>query len=344
MIRASFAFILAFAFGTDAHTAQPRRPPAKAAKGRGHADRAAQPRLPAFDAAAINNPDQRAVHRGARGSAVARVQILLASAHFSCGQIDGSFGSDLQKAVTAYQGDRDLPVTGTVDGATWAALNEDPAPALVPYTITEDDEQGPFVQPPADLLLQAALPALGYASPLDELAERFHASPALMEALNRGADFTKAGQQLTVPRTVVMPPAHAAQVVVSKSESSVRALDADGKLLAFYVATIGSEHDPLPIGTWKILGVRRNPDFHYTASLFWDAHDPNEKAVIPPGPRNPVGLVWIDLSKEHYGIHGTPHPALVGHAVSHGCIRLTNWDALELAAMVKPGTPAVLKE
>ena len=115
-------------------------------------------------------------------------------------------------------------------------------------------------------------------------------------------------------------------------------------MLAFYVGTIGSTHDPLPLGEWKILGVKREPVFHYNARLFWDARNKNQRAAIPPGPRNPVGSVWIDFSKEQYGIHGTPDPALIGHSYSHGCIRLSNWDALELASLVKPGTPALLKE
>jgi len=143
---------------------------------------------------------------------------------------------------------------------------------------------------------------------------------------------------------LVMPAGKAAHVVVSKSESAVRAYDASGALLAFYAATIGSQHDPLPIGEWKINGVARNPKFHYNPELFWDAKPTSDKATIQAGPNNPVGLVWIDLSKSHYGIHGTPEPSKVGHAESHGCIRLTNWDALELASMVKPGTPATLKE
>ena len=298
-----------------------------------------------FDAGEVNNPNQPQLDPEARGSGVVRAQILLDRAHFSCGQIDGNFGSNLQKTVTAFQQDRHLPTTGTVDAATWAALNADSAPPLANVTISPDDEKGPFVQLPRDLLKQAELPYLGYSSPLEELSERFHTSPKLMQALNPGADFSTPGQTLLVPNAITLPPAAmAAQVVVSKSESSVRAYDDSGKLLAFYVATIGSEHDPLPVGEWKINGQRRNPDFHYNAKLFWDAKDPDEKAVIKPGPRNPVGLVWIDLSKDHYGIHGTPDPALVGHATSHGCIRLTNWDALELASMVKPGTPAILKE
>ena len=281
---------------------------------------------------------------GDKGAAVVRAQILLDRAHFSCGAIDGNFGSNLQKTVTAYQNDRHFPAMGQVDAATWASLNADQAPVLIPYTITDDDEKGPFIQIPRDMMKQAALPAMGYASPLQELAERFHSSPELIEALNPGADFSKVGQLLTVPNASTMPPGQAAAIYVSKSESSVRAVGPDGKLLAFYVATIGSDHDPLPIGDWKVQWIKRDPVFHYDSSLFWDAKKSDQKADIKPGPNNPVGVVWIDLSKEHYGIHGTPDAALVGHATSHGCIRLTNWDASELANIVKPGTPAILQE
>ncbi len=297
-----------------------------------------------FDASAIDNPGQTQIAPGDAGSGVARAQILLARAHFSCGEIDGVFGSNLAKTVAAFQQERKLALSGAVDDATWAALNADTAPALSRYTISAGDLEGPFVPIPASAMAQAKLPALGYSSPLEQFAERFHASPRLLQRLNPGADFSKPGQELAVPSVSGPPPGPAAQIVVSRSESSVRAYDSTGALLAFYVATTGSQHDPLPVGDWKILGVRRNPDYRYNAALFWDAKKSNPKQLIQPGPNNPVGTVWIDLSKEHYGIHGTPDPALVGHAFSHGCIRLTNWGALELASMVKPGTPAVLKE
>ena len=299
----------------------------------------------ALDPGAVNNPGQSAIQQGATGSAVLRAQILLGRVHYSCGELDGRFGSNLKTTVRAYQYSRHLPVTGLVDAATWADLNQDTAPALTSIAIDPQDELGPFVQKiPASLMEQAQLPALGYTSPLEELAERFHSSAEVMQALNPGADFSKVGQQLTVPNVIVMPPGPAARVVVSKGESSVRALDASGNTIAFYMATTGSTHDPLPVGDWKILGVAHHPKFHYNAKLFWDARNKDDRATIQPGPNNPVGVVWIDLSKPHYGIHGTPDPALVGHAYSHGCIRLTNWDASELASMVKPGTPAILQE
>jgi lipoprotein-anchoring transpeptidase ErfK/SrfK len=297
-----------------------------------------------IDPASVNNPSQVAIEHGAKGPAVVRAQILLSRAHFSSGEIDGSFGTNLQKAVTAFQSEHKLPVTGAVDPVTWEALNADTAPALTTYALTDEDVAGPWVRIPVEIQAQAQMPALGYTSPLEMLGEKFHCSPQLIQELNHGADFSKAGQQLTAPNVIVMTPPAAARVVVSKSESSVRAYDSTGKLLAFYSATIGSEHDPLPLGEWKINGVARNPPFHYNPKLFWDAKGSDTKATLPPGPNNPVGLVWIDLSKEHYGIHGTPEPGKIGHTESHGCIRLANWDALELAAMVKPGTPATFQE
>jgi lipoprotein-anchoring transpeptidase ErfK/SrfK len=298
----------------------------------------------AFEAA-IGDPNQSGpIGPAAKGPAVVRAQILLDRAHFSCGEIDGDYGTNLEKTVAAFQRARNLPVNGAVGPETWAALNADQAPALVSYITVAEDVAGPFVQAPADLMEQAKLPSLGYASAIEGLGEKFHANPSLLKTLNPDSRFDKEGETILVPNVAVAPPEHAASVVVSKSDSSVTALDAQGKILAYYVATIGSEHDPLPIGDWKIKGVSHNPVFHYDPQLFWNANPADRKAEIQAGPRNPVGVVWIDLSKEHYGIHGTPAPGKVGHAESHGCIRLTNWDADELSQMVKPGTPAILKE
>jgi lipoprotein-anchoring transpeptidase ErfK/SrfK len=299
----------------------------------------------ALDPNVINDTQlNQTIGPNSKGSAVVRVQILLDRAHFSCGQIDGEDGINLQKTVAAFQRKGNLPAEEDVGPATWGALNADSAPALTTYTIAREDVAGPFGPVPADLVKQAKLKYLGFESPLAGLAEKFHSSPKLLEALNPGKKFDQSGEQIIVPNVITMPPGQAASVVVSKSDSSVTTYDANGKMLAYYRATIGSGHDPLPIGEWKILGVSKYPVFHYNAELFWDAHNPNEKAKIAPGPRSPVGVVWIDLSKEHYGIHGTPDPSKIGHTQSHGCIRLTNWDAWELASMVKPGTPATLED
>ena len=133
------------------------------------------------------------------------------------------------------------------------------------------------------------------------------------------------------------------RIEVSKSRGTLRAYDRTDRLVAVYTATMGSQHDPLPLGSWKVNGISFNPKFHYNPALFWDASADAKKATLPPGPNGPVGVVWIDLSKPHYGIHGTPKPETIGRAESHGCVRLTNWDAARLAQMVHAGTKVVFE-
>ncbi len=300
--------------------------------------------LAALDPAAINDAaSTQAINAKSHGAGVIRAQILLDRAHFSSGEIDGSYGHNLQAAIAAYRGSHGLPAGEVVDEAMWTALNQDNAPALLDYAISAEDVAGPFEKIPVDMQEKAKLKALNYESAQEGLAEKFHCSPEILAVLNPGKTFTEAGTQITVPNVLTASPGKAASVLVNGAELSVEALDADGKILAFYPATVGSEHDPLPVGPWKIIGVSRNPVFNYNSDLFWDAKGEHAQAKIAPGPRNPVGVVWIALSKEHYGIHGTPTPKSIGHTQSHGCIRLTNWDAAQLADMVKPGTPAILK-
>jgi lipoprotein-anchoring transpeptidase ErfK/SrfK len=277
-------------------------------------------------------------------SPIVRAQVLLDRANFSAGQIDGAAGGNMRQALLGFQRTHGLPETGKADAATLAAL-DDGQPVLAPYTVTEADVAGPFAPVPEEMADKAKMQALGYSSASEALGERFHASPGLLRKLNPGKEIEQAGAEIMVPNVgagAALP--KAASIVVDRSDSTLTLLDAGGRVIAQMPASTGSEHDPLPIGQWKVNGVARNPPFHYNPQLFWDARPGDSKATIPPGPNNPVGVVWIDLSKDHYGIHGTPEPGKIGKTQSHGCIRLTNWDAARVADAVGPGTPVVLQE
>lgn len=294
--------------------------------------------------AALDSANEPTTRSGAAG--MLRAQVLLERAHFSPGEIDASGGDSTRRAIAAFQRARGLPDSGKLDEATWTALNSDNTPVLVAYTVTAQDVAGPFTAKiSSDIMENAALPQLGYTNVAEALGERFRASPKLLQRLNPGKPLDIAGTELQVPNLAdVPPPPAAASIVVDKSESTVELLDAEGKAIAQYPATTGSRHDPLPIGEWKITGVSIDPTFHYNPELFWDAEPEHAKARIAPGPNNPVGVAWIDLSKPHYGIHGTPEPATIGKTESHGCIRVTNWSAREMTQSVKPGIPALLQE
>jgi lipoprotein-anchoring transpeptidase ErfK/SrfK len=281
-------------------------------------------------------------------------QVLLDRAGFSPGEIDGTAGPNLKHALAAFQASKNLTASGTADCETWKTLaSGGDEKTVVDYAITADDVKGPFLESslPSELIEQAKLPALSYASAQEALAERFHTSPQLLARLNPNRRFVE-GATIRVPAVTPFSPARpqpdaaAAGVVikVSRSESTLRAERADGTLVFLAPVSSGSEHDPLPIGDWKVTGIAWMPPFNYNPDLFWDAAEGDHKAVIKPGPNNPVGVAWVDINVPHYGIHGTPSPNLVGHAQSHGCVRLTNWDAARLVALVKPGTQVIFSE
>jgi lipoprotein-anchoring transpeptidase ErfK/SrfK len=300
--------------------------------------------LPGFTGEQVLATTAEPVGPRSSGAATFRAQIRLDRARFSPGEIDGRYGSNFRNALRAYQKAMDLPVTGTVDAATWQSLDRDTDPVLARYRITDADVAGPFQAVPEDMMEKSRLPSLGYGSSAEALGERYHVSPELLAHLNPDKDLGKAGEEILVPN--VHPPGKvegAEQIVVDKSESTVSLRDAEGRVLAQFPATTGSKHDPLPIGNWKINGVGHDPEFKYNPDLFWDAEAGHGKAVIKPGPNNPVGVVWVDLSKKHYGIHGTPEPSKIGKTHSHGCIRLTNWDATTLGDSVRPEMPARLQ-
>lgn len=300
------------------------------------------------------------------GPTALRAQILLDRARFSPGAIDGNWGQNTAKAVFWFQDAHGLPPTGEVDRATWDALARQVGGAAEPLrrlTLTVEDLRGPFLPLPKDVYARAELDCLCYESPLEMLAERSHSTPDLLRQLNPQVDFDhlQAGQAVLVPNVteVALPVTAAsaptpgqegqtgaagaapiASLLVSKRGSYVHALDSQGHLLFHFPSTLGSRYDPSPEeGDYKVTGIHPWPDFHYQPKLFSDVPDTKKDVFLPPGPNSPVGLVWMQLSKPNNGIHGTAVPETIGYASSHGCVRLTNWDAVYLSERIPKGVP-----
>lgn len=330
------------------------KPPAKPAPAKTVQKTAPPPVVPAPPAVASDSPvaqaingatfDPAATEPESHRNLLVRVQTLLDRAHFSPGVIDGRDGTNLTLAIKAFQGSRNLTADGEITKELVEALTAgDAGQVLVDYQITPQDVAGPFapVLPKEDYEAMAKLPAMNYHTPLEQLAERFHMDEALLQALNPGVDFGVAGT------TVVVAAAGADtldrkvdRIEIDKALGQVRAFDKDGVELAVYPATVGSTERPAPSGEWAVRTLAPAPSYTYDPSRLTFGK-PKGKLTIKAGPNNPVGSTWIDLTKDTYGIHGTPDPKLVNKRASHGCVRLTNWDAAELGSAVNKGAKVI---
>ncbi|WP_293855665.1 L,D-transpeptidase [uncultured Alsobacter sp.] len=301
---------------------------------------ASTPRQARLDARAINAAAWTGRGTRAADPALIRAEVMLDRLRFSPGQIDGRGGDNVDRAVAAYQKAQGLAETGKLDRATFDRLTTGGPDAVVSYRIGKDDVAGPFTASiPSGVENQAKLKRLGYRNAAEALAERFHMDERLLRTLNPGARF-EAGEDILVANTARGPEDQKAErVEVDKGKRRVRVLGGNGILLATFPASIGSEEKPAPSGSFAVKGVARNPTWTYNPKFAFREVKAKRVLKLPPGPNNPVGAVWIDLTAETYGIHGTPEPRMIGRSFSHGCVRLTNWDALDLASLVKPGTP-----
>jgi lipoprotein-anchoring transpeptidase ErfK/SrfK len=295
------------------------------------------------------------------GSLSLQIQILLDRAGFSPGIIDGGWGINAAKAITFFTkpdnskrlAGNSPPTIKSIDQATYARLRSAAGPVKLirHYQVTTEDLAGPFTEIPEKVYDQAKLPCLCYSSPLEELSERFHSSPNLLAQLNPKTNFgkLKPGMTLIVPNVdmegAALPQDTAiiARVIISKKGFWLHAIDAAGKIIYHFPSTLGAGYDPSPTGDFRVSYVSRDPSFHYQPKLFAEVPDDQPEARLKPGPNSPVGRVWMSLSKPHYGIHGTNSPQTIGYANSHGCVRLTNWDALRLSDLVEAGTPVQFK-
>jgi hypothetical protein len=286
-----------------------------------------------------------------RGPSVLRVQVLLDRALFSPGMMDGSWGKNTSISVYWFQAREGLASTGVVDSATYARLEQvagRPRELVVRHVLTADEVRGPFIEIPGNIYEQARLDCLCYESLTEKLTELYHSRAELLQQLNRGVALNrlKAGDAIWVPNVrdaAAAPAGVIATLVISGADHYLQALDASGRILYHFPTTLGSSYDPSPEGSFHVLQVTENPWWHYQPAILHHGHEDAPEAQIPPGPNSAVGKVWMTLSTDHYGIHGTKSPETIGYAVSAGCVRLTNWDALYLARRITAGTPVVFR-
>ncbi len=269
----------------------------------------------------------------------ARAHVMLNNAHASPGAIDGSSGKNTLKAIASFQQMNGLKPTGTLTKETWDALiaKQGSKPAYVEYTITAADLKGPYAKSiPGDYALQAKMPGLYYTRVSEMLGEKFHMDENFLKKINPKATFNKVGEKIIVTSVRNQLPEDIHLIVAHKGAKQLYLFNSNNKMIASFPATIGSSDTPSPTGTYKVTGVAPNPWYSYSPSNF--VQGKNLKPLsLPPGPNGPVGNIWIGLSKKSFGIHGTPNPSAISKTASHGCIRLTNWDANDLGKKVRSG-------
>jgi lipoprotein-anchoring transpeptidase ErfK/SrfK len=284
--------------------------------------------------------------KGGISPSIIRAEVMLDRVHASPGVIDGRDGENFRHALATYESVKGLKATSALDQQAWSALTaESGTPVLIEYVLTEDDVRGPFYPDlPTDYAKLATLPMIGYRSPSQKIGAKFHMGEALLAALNPAIDLTKAGSKILVTDIKPTPIRDKiSSIVVDKQKGQVLGFNGSGTLLVAYPATIGSQELPSPSGTYKVRGVAYNPIYYYDPKNFLQGNNKG-KLKLPPGPNNPVGSVFIALTKPTYGLHGTPDPSKIDKTASHGCVRMTNWDANELAHLVKRGVVVQFKE
>lgn len=296
----------------------------------------------ALTADEINDAEFSKILPEGQSALTVKLQVLLDRAGAKPGVIDGMTGENVAKAIRSFEEIQGVEVDGIMDPEIWQRLQSE-QPVAKTYKITAEDVAKIVEDIPEDYEEMAAMEWLGYTSGAEAMAEKFHMDQDFLEALNPGLSFA-AGETIVVVDPGSPDKIEVSRIVAEKSTERLVVYGKEDKPVIIYPATIGSENNPSPNGTHEINGVKRFPTYAYNPEKNFQQGDNSEKLTIPPGPNGPVGSVWIDLSKPTYGIHGTPHPSKIAKAASHGCVRLTNWDAMELASLVEFGIEVTFKD
>jgi len=310
----------------------------------------ALPPLPAAGAAALTPEGINAAEYNGgplpddQSAITAKVQILLDRIGASPGVIDGYLGENVEKAVRGAEIMLGLREDGVFEEDVWRRISADQSPVIVRHTISDADVSDIVAPLPDDYAALAERDWLGFTSPAEKIAEKFHMDIDFLEQLNPDADFSEAGTAIWVVDPLENVDTAVVRIVVDKPTQRLLVWDENKSLVASYPVTIGSDSLPSPEGTMEVKAVATEPTYSYRPDVNFQQGGNAEALTLPPGPNGPVGIVWIDLSKPTYGLHGSPEPAEIDKTYSHGCVRMTNWDARELAALVSRGVPVEFAE
>ncbi|HEY4328585.1 MAG TPA: L,D-transpeptidase [Phycisphaerae bacterium] len=275
-------------------------------------------------------------------------QVALDAADFSPGIIDGAFKTKGNLALKEYAA-ANFPATDPFDEKVYKALGVDVDHALVLYSVSAEDAAQVGGTLPDDWNAKAAMSRLNYETLVDCVTEKFHCTQSLLQQLNPEIRLgsLQQGQLLVVPNIRPFPADYhlsiskhsgAANVLVNLGEKTIRVFDKNGGELALFHCSIAKDKNKLPDRDTKVQVIAApNPNYTFNPSVWPEVKNVTHILTIPPGPRNPVGLAWVSLDLPGYGIHGSPKPEMIGKTGSHGCFRLTNWDALKFAGWVREG-------
>ena len=278
---------------------------------------------------------------GGSGAAVMHAQVLLDAARFSPGAVSGVWNENTLFALHAFRAAAHLPPGDSIDAGVISRLERvvgTRAP-VTDYVVTAADVRGPYRKLPGSMYAKAKVDCLCYQTMIEMLAERFHTTPDALRQLNVDLDVAhaRAGTRLLVPNVERGTAPVVARLVVNKTDGSLRGLDARGVTRFWLPVTVGSPSLPSPTGRLRVVSATLNPRYQYDPVVLGEVRGARPNALLAPGPNSPVGVLWAQLSRPHVGLHGTPDPEDVGYTMSHGCVRMANWDARWLVPVLRPG-------
>lgn len=280
---------------------------------------------------------------------IVSVQTVLDRHNLSGGRIDGVIGSRTASALSVWQSWNGLPATGRLDPRTLQSVLDGASNVLTVRTVSSND-YAELSSIPATWAEKSEMARLGYETIMEMLAEMHHSSEKALVTLNPGVQWPDppVGTEIVVPNPFPFDLPVVDSMDISLGGKWIRAYDAAGSIVAHFPCSIAADKAKRPAGELRVTVAAAEPNYTFNPELFPEYPESRtlqgRKLIIPPGPNNPVGVAWVGLNLQGYGMHGTPRPGDIGNTESHGCFRLANWNAAKLLRMARAGMAVYVRE